>query len=139
MAVRLQLRLTGTGGVEVISSAVLNGGFEIAQPHLLIPAPLARRLMGDYRSTARQRAMEAAGGEVTFLAVDEEVVGRVHTDDREGREVSFHVLVAEHDPELLVSDAGIDALGVRIESFAPGRWRFAEETHIRDSEAPEYW
>ena len=138
MAVRLQLRLTGVGG-EVISSAVLNGGFEIAQPHLLMPAPMARRLLGDYRSAAHQRAMEAAGGEVTFLSVDQEVVGRIHTDDREGQEVSFHVLVAEHDPELLVSDAGIDALGVRIESFAPGRWRFAEETHIRDSEAPEYW
>ena len=49
------------------------------------------------------------------------------------------VRVAEHDPELLVSDAGIDALGIRIESFAPGRWRFAEETYIRDSESPEYW
>lgn len=139
MAVRLQLRLTGTGGREAISSAVLNGGFEIARPHLLMPASLARRLLGDYRSTARQRAMEAAGGEVTFLAVDQEVVGRVHTVDREGREVHFHILVAEHDPELLVSDAGIDALGVRIESFAPGRWRFAEETQVRDSEAPEYW
>ncbi len=65
MAVRLKLRLTASGGAEVITSAVLNGGFEI--------------------------------------------------------------------------DAGIDALGVRIESFAPGRWRFAEETRIRETEAPEYW
>ncbi len=40
---------------------------------------------------------------------------------------------------MLVSDAGIDGLGVRIESFAPGRRRFAEETRIRDSEAPQYW
>ncbi len=100
MAVRLQLRLTGPGGVDVISCAVLNGGFEIAQPHLLMPAPLARRLLGDDQSAAHQRAMEAAGGEVTFLSVDQEVVGRVHTDDREGGEVGFHVLVAEHDPEL---------------------------------------
>ncbi len=139
MAVRLRLRLTGPDDAEVVSSAVLNGGFEIAKPHLLMPAPLAKRLLGDYQSEAHQRAMEAAGGEVTFLSVDQEIVGRVHADDREGAEVSFHVLVAEHDPELLVSDAGIDALGVRIESFAPGRWRFAEETRIRDSESPEYW
>ncbi len=139
MAVRLKLRLTGPGGAEVVSSAVLNGGFEIAQPHLLMPAACARRLLGDYRAAAHQQAMEAAGGEVTFLAVDQEVAGRVHADDREGQEVSFHVLVSEHDPELLVSDAGIDALGVRIESFAPGRWRFAEETRVRDTEAPEYW
>ena len=139
MAVRLRLRLQGLGDAEVITSAVLNGGFEIVNPHLLVPAECARRLLGDYQAAAHQRAMEAAGGEVTFLYADQEVLGRVHTDDREGQEVSFHVLVAEHDPEVLVSDAGIDALGIRIESFAPGRWRFAEETLIRDSEAPEYW
>ncbi len=139
MAVRLKLRLTGPEGAEVITAAVLNGGFEIAQPHLLMPAPCARRLLGDYQAAAHQRAMEAAGGEVTFLSVDSEIVGRVHAGDHEGQEVSFHVLVSEHDPEVLVSDAGIDALGVRIESFAPGRWRFAEETRVRETEAPEYW
>ena len=74
MAVRLRLRLEGPGGA-VTSSAVLNGGFEIAKPHLLMPAPCARRLLGDYQAAGHQRAMEAAGGEVTFLAVDQEVVG----------------------------------------------------------------
>ncbi len=34
---------------------------------------------------------------------------------------------------------GIDALGIRIESFVPGRWRFADETLIRNTEAPQYW
>ena len=139
MAVRVRLRLTGSGNAEVISGAVLNGGFEIANPHLLLPARCAEKILGDFQAEAHRKAMEAAGGEVTLLSLDREVLGRVHTDDREGREVSFHVLVSEHDPEVLVSDAGIDALGIRIESFAPGRWRFAEETLVRDSEAPEYW
>lgn len=139
MAVRVRLRLTAPEGAEVLSSAVLNGGFEVPKPHLLLPARCAEQLLGDFQAEAHRKAMEAAGGEVTLLSLDRKILGRVHAEDHEGREVSFHVLVSEHDPEVLVSDAGIDALGIRIESFAPGRWRFAEETLVRDSEAPEYW
>ena len=40
---------------------------------------------------------------------------------------------------ILVSDSGIDALGIRIENFVPGHWRFADETIIRESEQPQYW
>ena len=59
--------------------------------------------------------------------------------DREGRGVDFRVFVSDADSDVLVSDGGIDALGIRIESFVPGRWRFADETHIRNTEAPQYW
>jgi hypothetical protein len=34
---------------------------------------------------------------------------------------------------------GIDALGIRLESFVPGRWRFADETVVRDTSAPQDW
>jgi hypothetical protein len=139
MAVRVRLSLKGPGDKEVVSSAVLNGGFEVPKPHLLLPAACAERLLGDFRATARDQAMEAAGGEVTLLLAEETVVGRIQTEDHTGREVKFRVLVSEHDPEVLVSDGGIDALGVRIESFAPGRWRFAEQTLVRETEAPQYW
>ncbi len=138
MAVRVRLRLIGSEG-ELLSAAVLNGGFEVRDPQLLLPGRCAAKLLGDWRKAAHEQAMDAAGGEVTLLALDGKVVGRIHEEDREGREVSFGVLVSEHDAEVLVSDTGIDALGVRIESFAPGRWRFAEETLVRDSVAPQYW
>ena len=108
-------------------------------PHLLLPAPCADRLLGDYRRSAAREAMEAAGGEVELLHAVEHVAGRVASSDREGRVVDFRVFVSAADSEVLVSDAGIDALGIRIETFAPGRWRFADETHIRDTEAPQYW
>lgn len=69
----------------------------------------------------------------------ESVQGRVVAADREGEVVSFHALVSGSDSEVLVSDSGIDALGVRIESFVPGRWRFSDETSSRDTEVPQYW
>lgn len=139
MAVRLRLHLRGPSGEEVSTSAVLNGGFEVPDPHLLLPTRCAERLLGDYRRTAAREAMEAAGGEVELLHAVDLVAGRAVTSDREGRVVDFGVFVSESDSEVLVSDAGIDALGIRIETFAPGRWRFADETRIRDTEAPQYW
>jgi hypothetical protein len=118
---------------------VLNGGFEVPDPHLLLPTRCADLLLGDYRRTAAREAMEAAGGEIELLHAAERVTGRAVAPNREGRAVEFRVFVSEGDSEVLVSDEGIDALGIRIESFVPGRWRFADETHTRDTEAPQYW
>jgi hypothetical protein len=123
----------------VDTSAVLNGGFEVAEPHVLLPAPCAARVLGDYRPRATQVQMEAAGGDVSLLEAGDRVRARVRAGDRLGPEVSFRVLVSETDAEVLVSDAGIDALGIRIESFAPGRWRLSDEVHTRDTEAPQLW
>ena len=39
----------------------------------------------------------------------------------------------------VVLNGGIDALALRVESFSPGRWRFADETRSRDTAAPQYW
>jgi len=139
VAGRVRLHLRGPTGTEASTSAVLNGGFEVPEPHLLLPARCADSLLGDYRRTAAREAMEAAGGEVELLHAVERVVGHAVASDREGRVVEFRVFVSDADPEVLVSDGGIDALGIRIESFAPGRWRFADETRIRDTEAPQYW
>ncbi|MEW6368315.1 MAG: hypothetical protein AB1714_27100 [Acidobacteriota bacterium] len=139
MAVRIRLKITGQGEQPVITTAVLNGGFEVAEPHLLLPARCAGLVLGDYRSSAVWQSMEAAGGQVDFLLASDTVNARAVTADREGHEVSFKILVSDADPEVLVSDAGIDALGLRIESFAPGRWRFADQTLIRETEPPQYW
>jgi hypothetical protein len=138
MAVRVRLRLTGPKG-SLTSSAVLNGGFEVPAPQLLLPARAATRLLGEFRRSAKRQEMEAAGGDVELLAARGTVRGCVLAGRRRGPETAFGVLVSDADSEILVSDAGIDALGVRIETFAPGRWRLADETVIRDTEAPQYW
>lgn len=139
MAVRVRLRLVGPTAVEIETSAILNGGFEVTEPHLLLPAGCAERLLGDYREHAQVEEVEAAGGGVQLLHPSERVRGRVVTTDREGPSVDFRVYVSDGDTEVLVSDGGIDALRIRIESFVPGRWRFADETHSRGTEAPGYW
>ncbi|MBI4614108.1 MAG: hypothetical protein HY720_10905 [Planctomycetes bacterium] len=139
MAVRIRIELLGPDGRCLRTAAILNGGFEVPGPHLLLPRSCAERLLGAYRTHAVRQVLDAAGGSAEFWAVDLPVGGCVTTDDRKGPLVEFRVLVSEGDSELLVSDSGIDALGVRIESFEPGRWRFDGETRVRPTEAAEYW
>jgi hypothetical protein len=139
MAVRVRIRITSPGGVQLDTTAVLNGGFEVPDPHLLLPRAAAARLFGDALTSAVLQEMTGAGGSVELLAMPDPVTARVLTPDREGPTARFRVLASKFDEEALVSDAGIDALSLRIESFVPGRWRFADETRTRDTEPPQEW
>lgn len=139
MAVRVRLRIRASSGATVETTAVLNGGFEVPAPHLLLPFACASRLFDDLAGRGVRQEMEGAGGPVELLALPDTVEAQVITPDRQGPVARFHLLVSRVDAESLVSDAGIDALSLRIESFAPGRWRFADETRIRDTEAPQDW
>jgi hypothetical protein len=138
MAVRVRLRIDAPGGRQLVTAAVLNGGFETEHPHLLVPARCAEALLGEFRSGAPREPIDTAAGRADVWVVPD-LDGRVVTADREGRLVRFRALASELEPELLVSDTGIDALGLRIESFAPGRWRFADEAAARDSEPAHLW
>ncbi|MDI7266981.1 MAG: hypothetical protein QME96_03180 [Myxococcota bacterium] len=51
----------------------------------------------------------------------------------------LRVLISETEREVLVSDAGIDALRIRIDSFSLGRWRLAGERRGRRTAKPRYW
>ncbi|MBI4859351.1 MAG: hypothetical protein HY815_03710 [Candidatus Riflebacteria bacterium] len=139
MAVRVRLCIRASDGAQLVTTAVLNGGFEVPDPHILLPHAAAERLLGDGLRKAVRQEMTGAGGPVELLALPDPVTAHAFASDREGPRTRFHLLVSRLDEEALVSDAGIDALSIRIESFAPGRWRFADETRIRDSEPPQYW
>lgn len=82
--------------------------------------------------------MTAAGPSVCRL-LDERVRVAVTATGRDSVEVGFEVLVSETVPEVLVSDSGIDALGLAIVSFGRGLWRFRDESVTRESETPEEW
>jgi hypothetical protein len=139
LRLRVPLRLTTTNGRSVDTAAALYGGFEVEDPHLVLPLACASRLFDDVQAIAVRQEMASVAGNIELLALTERVKARVVAPGREGPDVCFRVLVTTGDTEVLVSDGGIDALGIRIESFAPGRWRFADEPRIRDTEAPQDW
>ena len=138
MAVRVRFRLKGSAG-EIESSALLNGGFEVDGPHVLLPARVAAQLVGLEVNQATHQPAHVAGGEIDLVLLPRRLQGCVVTADRTGRSIEFEAYLSPGEPEILISDAGIDALGIRIESFAPGRWRFADDVVIRDTESPQYW
>lgn len=139
MAVRVRIRVATSAGRSVEITAILNSSFEESNPHLLLPNACAALLFDDLASISARQEYETAGGPAEFVPVPETVNGRVITPTREGRDVRFRVLVSSREDEALVSDAGIDALGVHLESLFPGRWRFADETLVHDTEAPQRW
>lgn len=140
MAVRVPLRLRGEDGSEVETVAVLNGGFEVSVPHLLLPARCAEALFPDYRQHSVARQYQAAGGTpLPLLRLTRTVATCVIAGRREGPSTRLHVLVSETEREALVSDSGIDALRIHIESFSPGRWRLRGEKRRRPSARPQYW
>ena len=139
VAVRVALEIRHPSGTAVETVAVLNGGFEMEAPHLLLPAACAERLDAGFRKKAQPAQLSTAGGPGQFLVLSDAVRVRAKTPDRAGPEAEFKVLVSNVEDEALVSDAGIDTLGIRIECFSPPRWRFGDEETVRDGAAPQIW
>ena len=74
-----------------------------------------------------------------ILAPSERILARVVIEERQGPEVSVRVFISDDEPEILISDMAIDALGVEIKSPGKGLWRFADEEEIRHSAAYQIW
>ncbi|MBI4615288.1 MAG: hypothetical protein HY720_16855 [Planctomycetes bacterium] len=119
--------------------AVLNGGFESDEPCVLLPVQAALRILPGPPWGAKALRAEVAGGETSFLLADESLDATVVTPDREGPRVECQILISGQDREVLISDSGIDALGVEVQAFRKGLWRFRGETASRPSEAPQHW
>lgn len=84
-------------------------------------------------------AGQSAAGPTGFLEIAESLRAQVVAGDRAGPVVVASAFASPGDDEILMSDAAINDLGVRIESFRQGRWRFADEATTRDSMPPEVW
>lgn len=139
MAVRVRVEFTGRVGRVLGCVALLNGGFESLRPTVLLPAAAAVHVLARPLAKARRIRVEVACGETSLWTVQEHLMGCVVTRDRRGRAIRFHVLVAEGEREVLVSDSAIDALGVEIKSFGKGLWRFRRQRRLRRSEDPQRW
>lgn len=139
MAARVRIAFRGRGGRTLEAAALLNGGFESASPAVLLPASIATRLLSDPLSKARPATFSVAAGKATLFVVRERLKARVATADRRGPEAWLNVLVAQREEEVILSDTAIDALGVKIESFGKGLWRFARERRMRPSEPAQLW
>ena len=134
MGVRVRVEIRA-GDRRVITSALLNSGYEAEEPEVLLPPPLAEELhltpvgSEDYRAVGAQVRTRVLG----YVEL------RVIASDRQSGWVRARAVSVEGEQEVLLSDKLIDAL--EVEPVRPGRglWRFSGEEGLRASVEPELW
>ena len=137
MGVRVRARGSGS---EVVTSALVNTGYEVAEPEILLPRRLAEYLGLSLRApAARAYTYETPMGYYRVLVVREAV--DVHLCDVCVRVEAVNAAVAEFEREVLLSDVLSDELGIQILSAGTGLWRHVNDTAglERRSAEPEYW
>ena len=141
LVVRIKLRIRSLqSNEEVITSALVNSGFEAETPQLLIPRSLAVRL-GLWPPPPEARLVEVgtAGGPVRNYLIPNALAVSAVTDDRVVGPIKCDAMISSLEYEVLISDVLGSELGIVILDLR-GKWRFSDEEGIvRYSEKPEYW
>jgi len=140
MAVRVRLRVKSLrSGREVLTSALVNSGFEAETPQLLIPRRLATEL-GLWPPPEEAVLVEVgtAGGPVRNYLIPRCIEVNVVTEDRVVGPIIADAMVSSYEYEVLISDVLGSELGVVILDLR-GKWRFKDEERVRVSEPPQYW
>ncbi len=138
MPVRVKLRVSSESK-SLLTSGYVNSGYEADQPELLVPLPLAEEL-GLWGRASEEYARTPVGiGKLYVLCRRARV--QVVTDDRETQPVKVCVVVSEFEKEVLISDYLAGELGIAVEDFRRGIWRFRDEplSKLRESEGAQYW
>lgn len=66
---------------------------------------------------------------------------KVIVGDRDTPSINAYIVVSEYEREVLISDHLAGALGLAVDDFRDGLWRFNDEplSRVRRSEGPRYW
>ena len=135
MGVRVRLRIR-RGNVEVVTSALVNSGFETSDPEVILPPALADILR--VRGVAEYRV--AGGGNTSGIRVGEVMVKLV-LDDRETEEVRAVGTMLLGEDEVLISDRLASVLGIVILDPYEGLWCVKDELgkKVRKSVGMQIW
>ncbi len=143
MAVRVKLRIKAKGDKgEVVSSALVNSGFETEKPQLLIPLALARALgLWPPPPTSSIAELGTAGGPVRNYLVPDALEVSILTGDRSTEPVECCAIISHIEEEVLINDKLSDELKIVMLRPGAGIWRLADDPEgmSRRSEPPRYW
>lgn len=143
MAVRVRLSIRALKGEKrsIETSALVNSGYEVEKPELLIPEGLASNLDLWPPQTITIEYASTPIGLGRLYSLGEVLEVRVTTEDKTSPTIRACAMVSEHEKEVLLSDRVTGLLGIAVEDFGEGLWRFRDEplTRVRISEKPQYW
>lgn len=141
MALRIRLKVSA-GNRLVITSALVNTGFETEKPQLMIPISLAKEL-GLWPPPPDTDIIElgTAGGPVRKYLLPNALKVLALEDDRVVGPVDCDAIISPIEEEVLINDKLGGALGIVILDIAEGLWRFKDEGEdvVRKSYSPQYW
>jgi len=125
LGVRVRVLLR-RGDKEIITSALLNTGFESEELDLVLPSQLADEL-GLRSELGEFVRLDTAGGPLECAFVEQALELKLLLEDREGPELTCNAIVSPYEREVLLSDAVIEALGIQIISAKSGKWRLKDD------------
>ena len=131
---RLRLRIIREGrSIEVV--ALLNSGYEAPTPQLLIPVDIARSLGLWPPEGASEVILDTAGGPLRAWYYPRAGEVEVAVEDARSPRVLVDLIVSPIADEPLISDMLAEELGIAVESFGRGLWRFRWESRnkLRES------
>ena len=134
MAVRVKLRIKSRleAGVEVETVALVNSGFEVDAPEIVIPIRLAEGL--NLRSRlleARVEPYNTVAGPIRMYVLPSSIEVEVVEEDNRSPSVVCDAVVSDMEVEVLISDYLAGALGIVVEDFRDGIWRLKSDPPTR--------
>lgn len=137
--VRISIKAIDSGN-EVTTAALVNSGYEVDEPEILLPRRLAEYLGIDLRPPkARVQTYETPLGIFYLIFVPRAV--DVHLVDVCQRVAEVNIAVSEEEREVLISDKLASALGIQLIDIGKGLWRHRDDPPdtVRESYRAEYW
>lgn len=142
MGVRVQIEIkSNLSHVTARTAALLNSGYESETPELLLPAGLAQvlNMFPSLPAAAESVSYETAGGITRMYRIENALQVRVSVHDRQTQFITCGAVISELEREAILSDAALEAFGVLVVSPRSGKWRFLDETSLRDSVPRKTW
>ena len=143
MGVRVKVRIRAHDtNKEIITSALVNSGFETETPQIVLPVRAAARL-GLYPPPPTVRVVElgTAEGPARMYLLTKAASISIIVEDREEKLIICDVLISPIEEEVLINDKLMDELGIMLVKAGQGIWRFIDDPSnvMRKSVPPEYW
>ena len=140
MAVRVRLRIKGKNG-EIVTSALVNSGFEAEEPQLIIPLSLAERLNLASSEVDIEDFNVAGGGRVSGYRIRENLKVELITEDRNPIKAEALATALPGEKEVIISDYLASTLGIVILDPRKGEWCLKDEIGLkqRTSTQPQEW
>jgi len=138
LAVRVRLKVM-VGGVEVVTSALVNSGFESDEPELIIPPTLAELLRVSGSTAAQYRV--AGGGSTSGVRVEEKLMVKLMLGDRNVNEVEAVGTILPGEDEVIISDKLASKLKIVIIDPYEGLWCLRDELgrKVRKTASIQIW